>query len=102
MAGGPQRGLRLGEARVHGHGVPWTQDPGQQHEGLGRAGGEQYLRLVPPVPRRRGTEGSALVGVGAEPVQRALQPAAQPRRRRGGADVDGEVQQAPPSSASPW
>jgi hypothetical protein len=63
VPGREQRGLRLGELRVHDDGAPGPQRPRQQHEGLGRARGEQDLTVAAPVPGRDRGDRLALVRV---------------------------------------
>jgi hypothetical protein len=95
VAGGPQRGLRLGELRVHHHrpaGV--AQRPGEQHEALGRAGGEEYLFRGSPVPVSDGGPGRAGVRVRGQPAQGGDHRIGQPVGHRGAADVDRQVDQA--------
>jgi hypothetical protein len=93
VPGREQRRLRLGELRVHHHGAARPQRPGQQHEGLGRAGGEQHLfgrAAVRGGDRRGGRRG---VGVRGEPRQRRRDPVEQPARRTRDPDVDREIHQ---------
>jgi hypothetical protein len=94
MPGVAQRRLRFGELRVHHHRPARpAQRLGEQHEGLGGAGGEQDLGGVAGVPGsdRRGGRGG--VRVRREPGQRRGDRAGEPGRERLPAHVHGEIDQ---------
>ena len=99
VPGRAQRRLRLGELRVHDDRAPWPQDPREQHEGLGRAGGEQHLGRRAGVAGRHRGDRLPLVRVGREVG--AADALGQPARCPARADVDREVDQAGTRSASP-
>ena len=94
VPGVAQRGLRLGELRMHHHRPARpAQGLGEQHEGLGGAGGEQHLGRIAAVPGgdRGGRRGR--VRVRREVGQRLRDRAGQPGRQRLPAHVDGEIDQ---------
>ena len=102
VAGGVQRGLRLGELRVHDHRLPGSQGPGQQGEGLGAARRRQHLVGRQPVgggDRRHGLVGARIAG---QPSDRVGDHRREPRRRGRDPHVDREVDQAVGEVASPW
>ncbi len=88
-----QRGVRLGELRVHHHRPPPRAHPCEQGERLGRPRRRQHFvdgSAVPPSDRlARGCR----IGVGAHTVEAVVQGAVEPRGARAGVDVDGEVEE---------
>ena len=89
-------GFGLGERRRDQRGQPGAQ-VGQKRETLGSPGQQRHLVDTPAVPGSDGMHRALFIGgarVPAEVGQPGGQPVNQPRRRRGGAHIDGEVEHA--------
>ena len=89
-------GFGLGERRRDQRGQPGTQ-VGQKRETLGSPGQQRHLVDASSVPGGDGMRSALFVGgarVPAEVGHPGGQPVNQPRRRLGGADIDGEVEHA--------
>jgi hypothetical protein len=87
-----QRGLRLGELRVHHDRAPRTaQRLGDQHEALGGTRGEQHLARTAAVPGRDGIGRFRPIGVRGQPVQRRGDRPGEPSGHRLPPHVYGEV-----------